>query len=85
MDGLDRYITSGRYSKELIRVHCAACGEWTSVVAETEYGATDWTPDECSACQREFPSGAKWEDDEPPEQEPDDDPGPATTTNRGPY
>lgn len=73
-DALDRHITGGRYRKQPIRVECGECGEWTSVLAETEYGTTEWTPDECSSCHAEFTSESKWEDDEPPEPDyPDPD------------
>lgn len=53
-DALDRYITGGRYSRENGHVTCRECGEDTIVLAETEYGATTWDPDECKHC------GTQW-------------------------
>ena len=72
MRGYDEWRTSGMYSKSLIDVTCASCGEVTAVTAETEFGATDWTPAECSSCRKEFDDNDAWEDAEPPEREPDD-------------
>jgi len=53
-NALDRYITDGRYSKSVGEVTCNACGETTTVTAETEYGATTWEPEECGRCGNEF-------------------------------
>jgi hypothetical protein len=72
--GLDAHITGGRYSSCPMRVRCAECDEWTAVVAETEYGATTWTPEECGNpnCGAAFEGDEDWVDDEPPEPEPRD-------------
>jgi hypothetical protein len=72
--GYDRWITSGRYSKSLGVVTCPDCEEQTPVTAETEYGTTEWTPEACAQCGREFTGDEKWADDEPPEPDypPDD-------------
>lgn len=67
LSGYDAWATGGRYSAAPMRVECSACGEWTPVVAETEYGATTWTPEECSNCGEPFDGDERWEDDEPPE------------------
>lgn len=64
-DALDRWITGGRYSRVLIVVTCPACEEQTPVEAETEYGVTTWSPEECRACGREFDGDETWADDEP--------------------
>lgn len=64
MRGLDAWITSGRYSEELLLVTCE-CGEQTRVVATTEYGMSEWEPGECVKCGKEFPEDATWETDEP--------------------
>jgi hypothetical protein len=69
MRGLDAWITSGRYSKDLIVVTCPTCETDTPVVAETEYGATEWSPGECSKCGRSFEGDEQWVEDEPPERE----------------
>lgn len=67
MRGLDAWITSGRYSKEMLRVKCSECDEYTSVTAETEYGATDWDRDACFHCGAAFEGDEDTELDEPPE------------------
>jgi len=71
MRGLDNWITSGRYSESAGYVMCKKCGYETFVVAETEYGATTWTPEECSnkKCLHTFDGDEEWTDAEPPEQE----------------
>ncbi len=63
----DRWATGGRYSREVIAVTCPACGEVTEVLAETEYGATDWSKEECGSCETPFPDDVMWETAEPPE------------------
>jgi ribosomal protein S27E len=68
----DRWATGGRYSTDRLWVECPDCEERTAVLAETEYGTTTWTPEECKTCGRAFLGDERWEDDEPPE--PDDDP-----------
>lgn len=65
MRGLDAWITGGRYSKSVGQVTCP-CGEVTTVVTETEYGATEWDVNECK-CGREFTGDEPWADAEPPE------------------
>lgn len=73
-DALDRWITGGRYSKSMGLVTCPDCEEQTRVTSETEYGATEWSPAECSTCKREFTGDERWQDDEPPEPDyPDPD------------
>lgn len=72
MRGLDAWITGGRFSTSRGRVTCAACGEETLVVTETEYGSTTWEPNEC-ACGVEFDGDEPWVDDEPPEPDYGDD------------
>lgn len=67
LPGYDAWATGGRYVKSLILVHCEECDQATPVVAETEYGAETWTPDECRHCGATFPDDAEWVDDEPPE------------------
>ena len=62
MNALDRWITGGRHSTAAGIVKCSGCGEWTQVVAETEYGATDWDPEECPDCGHEFTGDEPWED-----------------------
>lgn len=68
-DALDRYITGGRYSSERLLVACPGCGETTPVDAESEYGATTWSPEECPKCGREFEGDEKFEADEGPDVE----------------
>jgi hypothetical protein len=68
-DALDRYITGGRYRKEHGDVQCGECEEWTPVTAETDYGATEWSPAECKHCGHEFTGEERWEDPEPPERD----------------
>jgi hypothetical protein len=75
MRGLDAWITSGWYSKDLLRVRCEKCDEWIPVTSETEYGTSEWTPSECPKCRTEFDADTAWEQDEPPDPEPDDFPG----------
>lgn len=67
----DRWITSGRYSKDYIVVTCNYCGENTPVTATTEYGASDWEPDECKHCNEDFEGNESTFLDEP-DYEPDD-------------
>ena len=64
-DALDRYITSGRYSESLMLVTCSHCGDTTRVAAETEYGATTWSPEECGKCKEPFEGDETWIEDEP--------------------
>ena len=64
-DALDRYITSGRYSKRSVLVKCPACEEKTQAVFTEEYGAGEIDPDVCSSCGAEFPSVLDMEDNEP--------------------
>lgn len=70
-NALDRHITGGRYSLSHISVICRDCGKKTDVVAETEYGATEWNPQECEHCKTEFTGQEQWEDNTP---EPNEDP-----------
>lgn len=70
LDALDRWITSGRYEKELLRVTCPECREASAVTAETEYGATTWIPEECPSCGAEWGDDPAYEPDEPPEPDP---------------
>jgi hypothetical protein len=72
VNGLDRWITGGRRSTELLAVQCPECEEWTQVTATTEYGATDWDPEECGSCGLPLPEDARTEDAEPEPPEPDD-------------
>ncbi len=65
MNGLDAYITGGRYSSQPLVATCKACGETSAVLAETEYGATYWTPEECPACHQEWDEDTPSTDDEP--------------------
>ena len=74
MRGLDAWITSGRYSSSLLLVTCSACGDETTVTAETEYGATTWTPEECRHCGHAFDGDEDWREDEPPDPDPYDEP-----------
>lgn len=71
MDRLDAWITSGRYSSNAGYVICKKCGYETFVISETEYGATEWSPGECSnkLCHAEFIGDEEWQDAEPPEEE----------------
>lgn len=66
-NALDRWITGGRYSAAPGWVTCKSCNERSAVLAETEYGATTWSPEECPKCGAEFSGDETWEDDEPPE------------------
>jgi hypothetical protein len=70
MRGLDAWITGGRYNASQGLVTCPSCEEQTAVTAETEYGATTWTPEECKHCGAAFSGDEPWEDDEPPEPDP---------------
>jgi hypothetical protein len=65
VDGLDAWITSGRYSSSPGWVTCSKCGEDTAVLSETEYGMSTWTPEECKHCKAEFTGDEAWADDEP--------------------
>lgn len=67
MDGLDAWITSGRYSSCPMQVTCEGCGERTFVTAETEYGMTTWSPEECAHCGRGFTGDEDWEEDYGPD------------------
>lgn len=67
MRGLDAWITGGRYSSCPMIVTCDVCGECTPVTAETEYGVTTWSPEECKACGVEFAGDEDWTDDEGPD------------------
>ena len=58
---LDNHITSGRYRSEYLLVTCFNCRNNTVVEAETEYGATTWTPEECSNCLEPFEGDEDWE------------------------
>lgn len=62
---LDRWITDGRYSKSVGYVICPACEESTDVIIETEYGATEWSTDNCKHCGAPFPENIDWYDAEP--------------------
>lgn len=66
-NALDRWITGGRYSKDFLVVTCSKCEEDTPVVAETEYGATYWSPEECKHCGETFTGEEPWELDGPDE------------------
>ncbi len=65
LPGYDAWATGGRYDKQLLRATCTHCGEQNPVTAETEYGATTWTPEECPECHKPWGEDAPWEDDEP--------------------
>lgn len=54
MSKLDDYITSGRYRADVFNVVCSVCDLETTVTAETEFGATEWVPDECANCGEVF-------------------------------
>lgn len=69
-NALDRWITGGRYRSEQLRATCEKCGESSAVLAESEYGATTWTPEECPACGTPWSEDTPWADDEPPEPDP---------------
>lgn len=66
-DALDRHITGGRYSADQLLVTCGHCGEKTTVVAETDYGMTTWSPEECTnkKCNELFNGDEEWDEDEP--------------------
>ena len=59
-DALDRWITGGRYNGTTIQVWCQnpECETYDvepiEVFAQTEYGMTWWTPDECPHCDGEL-------------------------------
>lgn len=59
-EALDRWITSGRYSATYINVWCenSECETYgeepISVLAESEYGGTTWTPEVCPKCGGEL-------------------------------
>lgn len=59
-DALDNWITGGRYNSTRIQVWCqnAECDTYDEepieVFAQTEYGTTWWTPDECPVCGGEL-------------------------------
>lgn len=59
-DALDRWITGGRYQCAYIEVWCQnpQCKTYgidpIEVLAETEYGGTTWTPEECPQCGGEL-------------------------------
>ena len=72
LPGYDAWATGGRYSRELLVALCPECEEWSPVTAESEYGATTWTPEECPRCGAEWPEDARTELDEPPEPDRDD-------------
>lgn len=67
----DRWITSGRYSEHLVVVTCKYCGEATNVKVTTEYGASEWNPEECKHCKEWFDGDESWFLDEP-DPEPDE-------------
>ena len=59
-DALDNWITGGRYNSTRIQVWCqnSECDTYDEepieVFAQTEYGTTWWTPDECPVCGGEL-------------------------------
>ena len=59
-EALDRWITGGRYASTTIQVWCQnpECEtydvEQIEVFAQSEYGTTWWTPDECPRCGGEL-------------------------------
>lgn len=67
LPGYDAWRTGGDYSKQLLVVLCPECDEWTPVKAETEYGSTYWTPEECKHCDHSFTGDETWESDEGPD------------------
>jgi ribosomal protein S27E len=73
MRGLDAWITGGRYSRELLDVTCPGCKTTTVVVSETDYGATDWSPEKCQSCGEELPADAASSPAQPPERDGDEE------------
>ena len=59
---LDSYITGGRYHSEYLIVTCSECEEHTIVLAETEYGSTWWTPEECKYCHEYFDENTNFQE-----------------------
>ena len=64
---LDQWIAGGRYRSEYLLVTCNNCKGYTHVIAETEYGATYWTPEECPHCGDFFDENTAWEVSDPKE------------------
>lgn len=62
-DRLDRWITGGRYHSEKLIVRCLHCGESSLVVAESEFGATIWIPENCPECGKSWEGNSPWEID----------------------
>lgn len=60
--GLDAYLTGGNYSSRYLIITCPVCDDATKVEAETEYGATYWTPDSCVNCHEYFTGEEVYED-----------------------
>ena len=58
-------MNGGCYRSTLLLVQCPDCAEWTRVVSETEYGASEWDKDVCGGCGRTFTGDESQEDDEP--------------------
>lgn len=69
-DSLDAWITGGRYDKQELEAWCVnpECAMFNDkpvfVLAESEYGTTWWTPDECPVCGGELQEGRPGEEDE---------------------
>lgn len=66
MTDYDRYITGGRWRQEFLVASCP-CGTKTGVTAETEYGRTTLSPEECPACGDPWPDDVELEPDGPDE------------------
>jgi hypothetical protein len=77
MERLDEWITGGRYEKQLLLVECPGCDVSVPVTAESEYGSTYWTPEECPDCGHVFTGEEPHGLDEGPDPydryDPDDD------------
>lgn len=65
LKGLDAWITGGRYSSAYLYVTCNYCGNTNYVIAESEYGATYWTPEECKDCGECYDENTAWEEYDP--------------------
>lgn len=64
-NALDRHITSGRYSTEMVDFTCDSCGHNFAGTVETEYGTSTFQPEECPAC---LSVDLSFEDAGPPER-----------------
>ena len=62
-DRLDRWITGGRYNSQKLIVRCLRCEAHSLVIAESEFGATIWLPEECPICNTPWHEDTSWEND----------------------